>query len=152
MPQDKGKPVKFIRVRGRVVPIYAKSGSGGEDLRTSATRSKIRRGDTMAAAAEAKKHTRVSQKARVRGAIGFGVTGGIFGSGIGASLGAVGAAVAGRSTTGMVKATGLGALAGGLLAGGTLAHAAYKAHGAISERQFNKALKKRIAKRSGTSV
>lgn len=137
--------VKFIRVRGRVVPVRSKG--EGVDLRSKAGASMA---DIRAASKEAQKHSRISSSSKLKTAAASGLLGAGVGAFVGGALGAVAGAAASRFLGKKAMHTGLvggAAIGAGLMAVGSVG-AAFSGK-QFSNRQFNKALGKRLAAKGG---
>lgn len=143
---SKGRPVKFIRVRGRIVPIRSDQ---GVDLRSNrpAAYSGGKKGSNQVMKDVQdiyKKHGReMNTKERVKSGVGVGIVGAAFGGAVGAALGgAVKAVTKTKGNIGKLSAS-LAAISG--LAAG---YAAYNSKSKVlSNKKFNKEFGKKIAGR-----
>jgi uncharacterized membrane protein len=126
---EKGN-VRFIRVNGRVVPVR---GDGGRDLRSKYSASNK---DRAAAMKEARSHTRNSTKKLLKMKAGEFGAGAFLGAQFGALVGLLG---------NTKKSVAIGAATGALALGALAASASRSEY--VSNRQYNKSLGKRLARK-----
>jgi len=157
--------MKFIRKNGRIIPIKekgekggkapAKRKDGGVDLRKSGARRNQTIEDIRAASKEAQKHSRpVPAGHRAKRSVAMGIFGASAGTLIGMGGAAVGMTALGVAAKvlkkpGLMKHTESILLASGgvgaTLVGGLGAYAGASSKGEFHNRQYNKAIGKRLA-------